>query len=192
MIASTPEDISAAYSSSLETFFTLSRKAFEGVEKLVELNLNVAKATIQEAAGRTKELMSLKDPQELLAFQASQLQPAAEKAVAYSRHLYDIAAQTQAEFTRIAEAQMSESNQRFASLIDSASKNAPAGSETAVAMVKSAVAAANSAYDSMNKAARQAVEMAESNITAATNAAVKTASQATTAATNGTRAKKTA
>lgn len=192
MIASTPEDFSAAYSSNLETFFTLSRKAFEGVEKLVELNLNVAKATIQEAAGRTKELMSLKDPQELLAFQASQLQPAAEKAVAYSRHLYDIAAQTQAEFTRIAEAQMSESNQRFASLIDSASKNAPAGSETAVAMVKSAVAAANSAYDSMNKAARQAVEMAESNITAATNAAVKTASQATTAATNGSRGKKTA
>jgi hypothetical protein len=34
----------------------------------------------------------VKDAQELLALQASLLQPAAEKAAAYSRHLYDIAA----------------------------------------------------------------------------------------------------
>ncbi len=188
MINTTPEEFTAAYSGSLDTFFALSRKAFEGVEKLVELNLNVAKATLQESASRTKELMALKDPQELLTFQASQLQPSAEKMVAYSRHLYDIATATQAEFTRVAEAQFSETNQRLVSLIDSASKNAPAGSETAVAMVKSAMAAANSAYDSINKATKQAVEMAEANVTAATNAAVKTAGQAA----NSPRARKSA
>ncbi len=41
-------------------------------------------------------------------------------------------------------------------------------------MMKSAVAAANSAYDSLSKATKQAVEMTEANVTAATNAAVKT------------------
>jgi len=49
----------------------------------------------------------------------------------------------------------------------------PAGSDVAVAAVKSAIAAANSAYDSMNKAAKQVAEIAEANVAAATSATVK-------------------
>ena len=62
-------------------------------------------------------------------------------------------------------------------MIDTAAKNAPPGSETAVAMMRSAVAAASSAYDSLSKAAKQAVEMTEANVSAATNAAVKSTSR---------------
>ena len=172
-----PEQFTAAYQANLETLFALSQTAFSGVEKIVALNLNVAKANLQESADKSRAMMSVKDPQELLTWNAQQLQPAAEKAVAYSRLMYDIATSTQAEFTKVAEAQLSDANAKFVALIDSAAKNAPAGSETAVAMMKSAVAAANSAYDSLSKATKQAVEMAEANVTAATNAAVKTASR---------------
>ena len=38
---------------------------------------------------------------------------------------------------------------------------------------KSAIAAANSAYDSVSKAAKQVAEIAEANVAAATNATVK-------------------
>ena len=90
----TAEQIVAAQKSNLETLFGLTTKAFEGVEKLVELNLQVAKAAMGEAAETTKAALSVKDAQELLALQTGLLQPAAEKAAAYSRHLYDIAAAT--------------------------------------------------------------------------------------------------
>lgn len=188
MTTATPEQFAAAYKSNLETFFALAYTTFEGVEKLVELNLNAVKANLSDTAGKTKELMAVKDPQELISFQASQFQPSAEKAVAYSRHIYDIASSTSAEFTKVAEAQIADANKKLVAFIDTASKNAPAGSETAVAMVKSAVAAANSAYDSLSKATKQAVEMAEANVAAATNVAVKTATQAA----NSARAKKAA
>lgn len=173
----TPEQFTAAYQANLETLFALSQTAFSGVEKIVALNLNVAKANLQESVDKTRAMLSVKDPQELLAWNAQQLQPAAEKAVAYSRLMYDIATSTQAEFTKVAEAQLADANAKFVSMIDTAAKSAPPGSETAVAMMKSAVAAANSAYDSLSKATKQAVEMAETNMTAATNAAVKTASR---------------
>ena len=39
----TPEQFAAANKANLETLFGLTNKAFEGVEKLVELNLQVAK-----------------------------------------------------------------------------------------------------------------------------------------------------
>ena len=177
----TPEQMMAAQKANLETLFGLTHKAFEGVEKLVELNMQVAKTALGEVAESTKAVMSVKDAQELMALQASLLQPSAEKAAAYSRHLYDILAGTQAEVTKVAEATIADSQKKVLAAVDTAVKNAPAGTENAVALVKSAVAAANNAFESVNKAAKQAAEVAESNFQAMTNTAVKATQQATKA-----------
>ena len=178
----TAEQVITAHKANVETLFGLTNKAFEGVEKLVELNLQVAKAAMSEVADSTRAALSVKDAQELLALQASMLQPAAEKAAAYSRHLYDIAAATNAEVTKVAEAQIAEAQKKFAAGVDTALKNAPAGSENAVALVKSALAAANNAYESVTKATKQAADVAEANFQAVTATAVKASQAATKAA----------
>jgi phasin family protein len=152
------------------------------VEKLVELNLQVAKAAMGEAAETTKAALSVKDAQELMALQAGLLQPAAEKAAAYSRHLYDIAAATTAEVNKVAEETAADAQKKFMGLVDTAVKNAPAGSENAVALVKSAVAAANNAYESIQKATKQATDVAEANFQAVSSSVVKAAPKARRAA----------
>lgn len=181
----TPEQLLAAHKANVETLFGLTNKAFEGVEKLVELNLQVARTALSEAAETTQAALSVKDAQELLALQTGLLQPVAEKAAAYSRHVYDIAAATNAEVTKAAESRLTDTQAQFMNLVDSAVKNAPAGTENAVALVKSALAAANNAYESVHKAAKQAADIADANIQAMTSTAVK-ASQA--AAPKGKRA----
>ena len=125
----------------------------------------------------TKAALSVKDAQELLALQASLLQPSAEKAASYSRHVYDILAGTQAEVTKATEGTMADVQKKMMAAVDTAIKNAPAGTENAAALMKSAVAAANNAYESVHKAAKQAADVAESNFQAMTSSAVK-ASQA--------------
>ena len=140
-------------------------------------NLDATWANLRDTEDKARERYSVKNPQELLAWNAQQLQPAAEKAVAYSRLMYDIATSTQAEFSKVAEAQLADANAKFVSMIDAAAKNAPAGSETAVAMMKSAIAAVNSAYDSLSKASGHAVEMTEANVTAATKTTRKRTNQ---------------
>jgi phasin family protein len=169
----TAEQVIAAHKSNIEVLFGLTNKAFEGVEKLVELNLQVARAAIGEAAENTKAVMSAKDAKEFLALQSSLLQPAAEKAAAYSRHLYDIATATTADIGKVAEAQASEAQAKFMTAVDSAVKNAPAGSENAVALVKSAVAAANNAFEGVQKAVKQATDVAEANFQAMSAQATK-------------------
>ena len=72
---------------------------------------------------------------------------------------------------RGAERRVAEWNENFVSLLDKVSKNAPAGSDVAVAAVKSMLAAANSAYDNFTKVAKQATEIAEANVAAATETA---------------------
>ena len=177
-----PEQIAAAGKANLETLFGLTNKAFEGIEKLVELNMQVAKATLAESAENTKAVLSAKDAQELLALQAALLQPSAEKAAAYSRHLYDIASSTSSEVSKAAEAQFSDLQKNYMAAVDGAMKNAPAGSENAMTLVKSAISAANNAFESAQKAAKQAADMAEANFTAVTNSAVKASQTATKAA----------
>jgi phasin family protein len=174
-MALTADQILAAQKANLETLFGLTTKAFEGVEKLVELNVTASKAALTEAASATQAVLSVKDAQELLALQASLFQPLAEKTAAYSRHLYDIAQGTGTEFSKAFEAKAAEAQQAFVGLVDSASKNAPAGSETAVAVLKSAVAAANNAFESVQKAVKQASDVAEANFNAVSTTAVNAA-----------------
>ena len=167
----TVEQVMAAHKSNVETLFGLSTKAFEGVEKVVELNLTASKAALSEASELAQSMLSVKDPQEFVALQSGLLQPFAEKTVAYSRHLYDIAQGTGAEFTKAFEAQATDAQKKLGALVDSAAKNAPAGSEAAVAVIKSAMSAANNAMESVQKAVKQATDLAESNFNAVTSQA---------------------
>ena len=174
-MALTADQVLAAHKANVETLFGLTNKAFEGVEKLVELNVTASKAALSEAQGTAHAVLSVKDAQELLALQASLFQPLAEKTAAYSRHLYEIAQGTGAEFSKAFEAKAAEAQQSFVGLVDSAAQNAPAGSESAVAMLKSTVAAANNAFESVQKAVKQATEVAEANFQAVQNTAVNAA-----------------
>ena len=101
----TAEQILASHKANIETLFGLTTKAFEGVEKLVELNVTASRAALSEAANHTQAVLGVKDAQELLALQAGLFQPLAEKTAAYSRHLYDISSGTAAEFGKAFEGQ---------------------------------------------------------------------------------------
>ena len=75
--------------------------------------------------------------------------------------------------------------QQVNEFVESISKNAPAGSETAVNALKSGIAAGAAAINSMTKAAQQVAEFADSSVKAANSAtvdAVKTAAKRSSAA----------
>jgi phasin family protein len=157
----------------------LASKAFESVEKIVDLNINVVKASLEESTETTKQLMSAKDPQEFFALSAAKAQPNAEKLLAYGRHLASIASSAQAEFTKAAEAQFTENSRKVIALVDEVSKNAPAGSENVIAFIKSAIGNANAGYEHFAKTTKQAVEALESNLNVATSQFVQAAEKTT-------------
>jgi phasin family protein len=172
------EQFAATNKANLDAMLALTAKAFEGVEQLTALNLQVVKAGLGEAAETSLAAVSVKDPQSLLALQAGLLQPAAEKAAAYGRQVYDIVAATKAEVEKVAAEQAAAAQNSFIAAFDAAAKNAPEGSSSGIALFKSAMAAANNAFDGLQKASRQATEAAEANYTAVTGSVVKAAGKA--------------
>ncbi|MBI4291408.1 MAG: phasin family protein [Betaproteobacteria bacterium] len=167
----TPDQISSANKAGVEMILGIANTQFAAFERLSALNFNATKAAFEAGVRQTKALLGAKDVQELVSLNSAAAQPNLENAISYSRSVYELATQTQSEVNKLIESQAAEFNRNMVTFLDKVSKTAPAGSDVAVAAVKSALAAANSAYDSIAKVAKQATEMAEANFTAATNVA---------------------
>jgi hypothetical protein len=60
------EQFAAAQKSHVDTFFSLTNKVFEGVEKLTILNLQAVKSIFAETQEAAQKTLSGKDPQDLL------------------------------------------------------------------------------------------------------------------------------
>jgi phasin family protein len=174
----TPEQVIASNKAGVEALIGLANTQFAAFERFSALTFNATKSAFEDSVAHTKALLNAKDVQDVVNLNASVAQPAIEKAISYSRNLYDVASQSQSDVTKLVETQAGEFNRNFVTMLDKLAKNAPAGSDVAVAAVKSALAAANTAYDSVTKAARQATELAEANFSAAANAAKETRKKA--------------
>ncbi len=177
------DQFAAASKAGFDSLFAMAKTSFASIEKLTELNVATARAMFDDAASNARAVFEIKDPKELLAFNATLAQPTIEKGVSYSRHVYGIVTESQAAFRKAAEEQAATAHKEIAGLIEKSLKSAPAGSESAVAAVKSAMAAATSAYDNASKIVKQAVEMAETNFANAQATAVDNVSAAAKAAT---------
>jgi phasin family protein len=178
----TPDQMVAMHKAALESFQAVAAKSFEALEKLAELNLAATKSTMEESAEQFKALLEVKDVKALADFAAGSAQPTAEKMTAYTKHVYEITSDTGSEIAKLFEKQLADSNRQLHAAIDAMAKNAPAGSEGMVTFMKSAVSAANTAYDQVNKATKQVVELAEANIVAASKTATNGATRAKKAA----------
>ena len=172
----TPEQFSAVAKANIETLIALANSNVARVERLSALNINTARAALEDGVAATKTLLAVKNPQDIAGLQASLAQPMMDKAVAYARSVYEIAAEAQQEVAKLFEAQVAELNKNVNSALEQAAKAAPAGSEPVFAAIKSSMEAANSLYDNASKAVKQASEVAEANIAAATEATVKAVS----------------
>ncbi len=161
MALSSPEQIAASQKAGLDAFFGLTGKVFEGVEKLVALNLQVVRSTLAESRENLTKAPGTTDPQQWFTLQAGFTAPFAEKSLSYGRQLFDIASTTQAEVAQLAQTQY----ERYT----------PAGSEAAIAAWKSAISATTTLCESLQKTGQQAVEMAGTNLEAVTASASKAA-----------------
>lgn len=166
------EQFGATNKAGLEALEGLATQAFSGVEKLVELNLATTKSALSESFSHAHAVLGAKDAPELLALQSGLLKPLADKAAAYMQHAQSIVTSSSAEFTKTVEAKTAEAQKAFGGVLENLSKNAPAGTESAVAAFKNALTAGQNAIEAAQAQAKKAVEEAQTSFSAATKQTV--------------------
>jgi phasin family protein len=158
-----------SFESQIAAMVAMTGSTMESMEKLMDLNLNAIRASLEESIAISRQFLEVKDPQGLFVLIAAQAKPNVEKALAYSRHVINIASSAQEGFNKATEAQLQETNRKVSRLMEDAAKNAPAGSESVVAIVKSAIGNASAGYEQLHKTTKQATEALEATVTAAVN-----------------------
>ena len=169
------EQVFASNKANIDLLLSVAQTALSTAESLAALNLHTAREVFSDNAKNVKTLLGAKTPQEAAALQAQLAQPAVEKAVSYSRSVYEISTGAAEEMNKLFQGKFGELNKAAQDLAQKTASSSPFGSDVAMAAVKQAVAAANSAFDNLNKMAKQASDMTEAGVNTVTNAAVKAA-----------------
>lgn len=161
------EQFAAAQQAHLEAFEGVISKAFAGAEKLVELNLAASKAALGESFNHAKAVLAVKTPQEFMSLQTAFFQPMAEKSAAYFQHVQNIATEGSADLAQPFEAAVADAQKAFGASMEQLSKNAPAGTEAAVAAFQNAVSQGQKAVEQTQAAIKKATAQAQANFAAA-------------------------
>ena len=146
----------------------LASLSLEKAERLTKLNLQAAKTALEQGVNGANAVAGAKDVQEFLALRAKLAEAGVQSALGYSRGVYEIASEAQADFSALAEEAWASYTKGVAAWVEKASKNAPAGSDVAVTALKSTVAATTAAFDQFSKATKQVVNFADASVRAAT------------------------
>jgi phasin family protein len=163
--------VAGAQQANLDFIFGLAGKTLEGGEKLVRLNLDMAKTTLADWYQRMQDGLTKKDGQDVTGLQYALALPSAEKVLTYGRRVAEIASTMQTQLAEVVNARCQEVNRQVQGFVQNVAQNAPVGSEAAIAFLQQGASLASTAYENVQKATNQAVDVAQSNLGTGTKAA---------------------
>jgi len=173
MDQSSSKQIAEAQTSNLDALMGLANNTLEGFEKLLELNIQTVKTALAETYEGAQKVLSARGTQELIAVESDWLRPVPDKALSYQRHLYEIAADTQAGLDKVVEALYEANKHNMTDFVKgAASAAAPWDAEGADAALQATIGATDLLFESMRNVAKQMTQAAQSSLNAAGDAVV--------------------
>ncbi|MGZ5037507.1 MAG: phasin family protein [Usitatibacter sp.] len=173
------DQFSAANQAAIDQFSLFAKLSLGNFEKFTELGLSAARESLTQATRHAQTLAGAHDVNEMVAINSAAVEPALKRAYTYSRTAYETAAASSDEVKRVLEQNTAQLNKAAIAALEEALKYAPAGSETVVANIKTAIAAAQNAYDNLSTINKQIYDSVEKNVSTVQSAAKRTAKRAT-------------
>ena len=158
------DQFTAANEAAITQFAHFAQLSLFNLEKFAQLGLGAARDSIEQATVHAQSLAGAKDVHEVIALNSAAIEPVMKRAYAYSRTAYQTASDTNSEVKRVLEAQSAEYNRAAIAALEETFKFAPAGSESVVDNLKTAIAAAQSTYNNFTSINRQIYDTVEKSV----------------------------
>ena len=163
---------------SVDAAVRIARSSMDKAERLIALNIETTKASIDEVNRILGSISSIKDAQDMDAVRTKFADRSREHALGYSRTLGELASSAHAEYAQLVEERIAEFRNSVSKGLEQIAKAAPAGSDSAFAALISNLAATNSALDGVTLALKQAATYTDATIKAATSRVTSAAKSA--------------
>lgn len=167
-----------AHTANLERLLAICQSTLTSSDRLASLHLNAARALMDEVSASANPNVPVNTLAQRIAASAELVQPLMEKATAYSRELLDIMNHAQETLGRIYAEQHTDVHAHIDTVLEHVEKVVPAGTEPAVAALKSVTATAKKAHQELTETARQIGELTRANIAATLDHAEKSLKKA--------------
>ncbi len=142
-------------------------------QQVAALNANFGKSVTEQYAQQMQALIAAKDADAVTKVVTDSAKPNAEL-MTYLTELGALATEAGTEWAAAAQEHVASSNEKFDEAMDAFAKNAPAGSEGAIAVMRQCVAASRAAYQQANDAGKNMNAMFTSMSQGATESAAET------------------
>ena len=168
-MANTINPISDITSATVEAAARFTKISMDSAERTIAVQLEYARGAFAQATLNARAVSQAKDLNELTQLRSRITENALENIMGYSRSLYEVGAEAQAELSRLAEERMSTFQKAVAETVDQAARNAPGGGDVAAAALKNTLAATTAAFDSFSKAAKHVTSITDATVRATGN-----------------------
>jgi phasin family protein len=158
------DQLTAANEAAITQFAQLAQLSLANVERFTALGLDAARESVEQATAHAQSLAGARDVTEVIALNSAAFEPAMKRAYAYSRTVYETAAESNNEVKRAFEKQAAEINKAAVAALEEAFKYAPTGSEAVVENVKVAIANAQTAYANLATINKQIYDTVEKTV----------------------------
>jgi phasin family protein len=106
----------------IDTAARLTRISMDNTERVISLQLQYAKGTLEQAAAAARAARGAKSVEELLKVRTRSAENAVEWLMNYSRSFYDVASGAQSELSKLAEERVSTFQQAVSESVDQAAR----------------------------------------------------------------------
>lgn len=167
------EQLAAWNQAAYDAALSYARTSMASAEQLLKLNLDAARAAMEQQGKITRELLSATDPQSVMQARTRLAETSMQQAASYAQSVFELVSQTQAQLARMFEEQVGRFSKDFAAGAAQLGAGAPQAAAAPTAALQSTMDATNAMLENLSRATRQFAEMSEATMKAAAQAMVK-------------------
>lgn len=147
-------------------WMTFASKAMENSMKLVELNMRVAKESVDESSASIQQLLTAKAPEEVLKLNSDIMQAKLNRMMSYAKEVNTLTSGLNAELSQMTQAQFRDVTEKTAKLAEGAHSVSPKNNQQPFDFMLSAFGDASKGYGQWMDASKKIVEAVEHKLVA--------------------------
>ena len=156
-MAAKPEQFSELHRKNMEAAMRLAQMSIESSQRIVALQVEVAKTLFQDSVDNAKALATVKDPQQAVSLRTQYTQDTTQKMMEAAREIAEIGNASRTEFSRMMTEQLASGSKDMMEAFQSFFGTLPGQSSSVVDAMQQAMAQANKAFEQIAEATSSAL-----------------------------------
>ena len=155
-MAAKPEQFSELHRKNMEAAMKLAQMSIENSQRILALQVDVAKKLFQESVDSAKALTTAKDPQQAIALRSQYAQGTAQQLMDTARQIAEIGNESRTEFSHMLTEQLTSGSKDMMETFQSFFSSLPGPSGNVMENMQKAMTTANQAFEQMAEASAAA------------------------------------